>query len=234
MFELHLLAPASDATGELEFAIGLRDCYRHFGVDAAVNLLTPSQRPYVWHVVVRDEDQRMVGGARIHHAGPSCPLPALRALDGKPALRAAMVRDASRLGPPVELAALWVERTRKELRGLGRLVAQASIAVARNAGLARAVTFSHDTLDTLLTSIGMRPVPGAPPIPYPDARYRSTIYDVDPRAPVDATAADRAQIETIADAFRHSTSIDVVAAPTSESNSLAWQVVAPVPATAAA
>lgn len=231
MFELTLVAPASDLTSELEFAYGLARCYRHFGVGGAVNTLAATQRPHVWHVVVRDADGRMVGGARIHETGPGSPLPALRALDDQPTLRAALVLHATRLGPPTELAALWVEQATDGLRGLGRLVAQASIAAARHIGVARAVTFSHHTLDTLLTGIGMRPVEGAERIPYPDARYQSTIYDVDPRNPVNASAADREQIEAIARTFASTTSVGVVPA---EASPLHWHAVEPIPAVAAA
>jgi len=231
MFDVGLLAPANDLTTELEFAYGLASCYRHYGVGDAIHTLSPTQRPNVWHVTVRDNDGAMVGGARIHKTGPGSPLPALRAFDDEPALRAALVLDAARLGPPIELAALWVDRDREGLRGLGRAVAQASVAAARQIGAARAVTFSHHTLDALLTGIGMRPVEGVDPIAYPDARYRSTVYDVDPRDPSGATPTDLEQIESFARAFASASHVAVVSV---EDGPLRWQVVEPVPAVAAA
>lgn len=197
MFWVSIVPPAASPGAEAAFAEGLADCYRAFGVHKAVTVLSEPQRKTVMHVMVHDDTGGVVGGARIHRAGRGSPLPALRALTSQPRLRAALIGDAARTGPPMELAALWVTRANKGVRGIGRLVAQASVAAAACKGATRAVTFSHHTIEPLLHGIGMRPVAGTEPIAYPSPLYRSTVYEVDPQAPVFAAPADRAQMSAM-------------------------------------
>ncbi len=224
MFRITMVPPASDRTAEREFAAGLSGCYRYFGVGDAVSVLAEAQRPAVTHVVVRDDDDIVVGGARIHRAGRGSPLPSLRALADRPALRAAVIGDASRSGPPLELASLWVCRTRRECRGLGRLVAQASVAVAAVGRASRAITFSHHTIEPLLRGIGMRPAAGMQTIAYPSPAYRSTIYEIEPLHPDHASDGDRRQITAIADAWAEAPS-ELPVVPVNETpEGLRWTV----------
>ncbi len=231
MFSLHRLPAGrySDPTPlEREFERGLQDSYRHFGVGDAVVTLHPRVRWTVTHIVVRDGGGAVVGGARVHRATRGVPLPAVRALRGSPALRAALVGDADE--GLVELAALWVKRD-TTLRGLGRLVGQASIAAAAAYGAQRAVTFSHLTIAGMLHAIGMRPTPAAEPIGYPNATYQSTVWEVDPRHPEHAHPADREQIAALREWWTDEASASIALHPTAPA-ALAWSVVGPLqPAT---
>lgn len=181
----------------------------------------------VTHVVVRNPAGAVVGGARVHRACRSRPLPALRALREAPALRAVLAAGAHET--LVELASLWVERD-AGLRGLGRLIGQASIATAAVNGAHRAVTFSHLTIAAMLQAIGMRPTPSAEPIDYPNASYRSTVWEVDPRNPEHAAAPDRRQIASLREWWTENPSAPI-AIESTPAAALPWSVVGPQHAT---
>lgn len=224
MFRVTMVPPETSLEIEREFAAGLAECYGAYEVDRAVALLYPEHRSSVTHVIVRDGHHAIVGGARVHCAAPGMPLPALRALTGHPELRAALIGDAARSGPPMELASLWVSRASPEYRGLGRLVAQASVAAAATMQAPRAVTFSHHTIEPLLLGIGMRPTQHASAIPYPSSAYRSTIYDVAPLNPVHALVGDRAQMSAIRTHWtKRPSEIPIVA--NKSVDGLAWTIV---------
>lgn len=235
MLHLSFVSPPADPELERVFTDGLTRSYRHFGVEAAVYRPNEDQGRAITHIVVCDREGVAVGGARLHRAGRRAPLPALRALASEPALRSALVGDAARIGPPVELASLWVAR-RPQFRGLGRLIARASIAGAAVGGATRAVTFSHETIEPLLVGIGMRPVRDAPQIAFPSPLYKSTIYEIAPGAPTHALDADRAQIEAITAYWSDhpATPLAVAPAPGPADEGARWTVLIPGRAVVAA
>jgi hypothetical protein len=198
MRNLEMVPLGARATLDEAFARLLRSCYRAHGVDAVAKPLPTAQREQVHLVVVRDRDGSLLGGARVHaHRGPAG-FPAEAALSAFPHPHARFTALADE--DAVELASMWTAPAGKRT-GIARLLAQASIACAIALRKRFALTFSHQHFEHVLFPIGMRPIRGVAPVPFPTSAYRSRVYVADLSSLRSATAADRGIIGEIASCF---------------------------------
>lgn len=198
MLQLEMVRAGVDPPLDRDFARSLRQCYGRHGVETAAKAIGGHEREHVHMLVVRDRNGALVGGARVHGRRGRRGFPAEAVLAGFPGARKS-VASVTRSGA-VELAALWTAPTSKGT-GLSRLVAQASIACALAMGKPRAFTFSHQHFEHVLFPVGLRPLPGFSPLPFPNATYRSRIYAVDLGSLATTTTEDRELIRAMATEF---------------------------------
>lgn len=196
MSELQWAPLGTRAALDEAFARALRSCYRAHGVDAVAKVLPQAQRHQVQQVVARDRRGELLGGARIHAHRGNAGFPAEQALVRFPLTWrrfAALADDGA-----VELAAMWTAPAARST-GIARLIAQASMACALALGKRTALTFSHQHFEHVLFPIGLRPLPGVEPIPFPSPSYRSRVYAAELSSLSDASPGDRELIHDMAD-----------------------------------
>lgn len=129
------------------------------------------------HVVLaRGRGGGALGGIRVHPRGPAAPLPVELALGDRCPIRAAIDRAPA---PVVEACGTWLAETSRGGE-LAAALALASIAVARALGARRIVGCAHQHALALYRRFGAVVDPDLGVHPWPDPRYRTCVFWVDP------------------------------------------------------
>lgn len=149
-----------------------RSVYGSFGVECAA--AKPNDLEGIHIVVARNEDGDLAGALRIHRRLPHRPLPVEGILQAHAGALAAIDAAGDRSG---ELCGLWVDR-RYRGAGLSAMLVYACLALAPRVDVDVLVSLGHQ-YNWFLGITGLIPAEAVAPVPYPDARYQSTLLFAD-------------------------------------------------------
>ncbi len=160
----------------LDYLEGAQEAYRHFGVEHALEYTrTRSGSNTSLFIAGCDNDGRVVAGLRAmgpceHHQPPHA-LEEWAGHAGEPELRRMI---AGRIDSGVvEVKAVWVARDAPNRSALAAAAARCIVHAAWLLGAQYALVTASGHAVTRYRSSGAVPAAGIPPVPYPDARYRT-------------------------------------------------------------
>lgn len=195
LLEFTLDVFSADARPDLAelYRAGQADSYRRH--PGSLVALLPSNVLGALVVLARARDGHAHAGMRVHLRRPGEPLPVERALGDRCPLAAAL--DAAP-GPLVELCGTWVSAALRG-RDLAYAVTRTALAVARRLAARRIVGCAHQHVLPFYQRFGAVVDPDLGVHPYPDPRYRTTVFWAEPDHLATACPEEHARILALAD-----------------------------------
>ena len=202
MLHLRLVNPGADPTVGEDFYAGQTQAYSEFAAEKAAKRLLQADIDdgSVYLVIAQDEHTgELAGGLRLYLRPPGIRLPVERVLADNHSLHAQLT-ERSRRGI-AEISGFWAHSQWRGT-GLGAALVRLAIAAMPLLGAEQGIAFSHHHMRSLVTPIGWVVDAAAGRIPYPDARYESSVIWIDPLTLRHAEPAQRALIFDLRNALR--------------------------------
>lgn len=194
MLNIRVINPGADPSVVEDFYAGQTQVYSEFAAEKAAIRLLPEdiEAGSVYLVIGQDAHTgEMAGGLRLYLRPPGIKLPVERVLADNHSLHVQLLQR-SRKGI-AEISGFWAH-SRWRGTGLGSALVRVAIAAMPLLGAEQGIAFSHHHMRSLVTPIGWVFDPEAGRIPYPDARYDSSVIWIDPITLRNAEPAQRALI----------------------------------------
>jgi hypothetical protein len=204
MLNIHLVDPGEDAGVVDEFYAAQTRTYAEFAAENAATNVQPSdlERGCVYYIIATDEHTReYAGGLRLYLRRGGAKLPVERALANNHGLLK-QIAIQGRHGI-AEVCGLWAQSCWRST-GLSSALMRAAVAAMPLLNVQRGIGFTHHhIIHTRLTApIGWVFDTAVGMVPYPDARYQSTVVWIDPLTLQNAQPDQRSLIFQLRAAMR--------------------------------
>ena len=180
MLNIRLVDPSEDPSVVDEFYAGQTRAYAEFAAEKAATNVQPREleQGCVYFVIAQDEHTgELAGGLRLYLRRAGARLPVERVLADNHSLIEQLGRQGRR--GIAEISGFWAQSCWRGT-GLSSALVRAAIAAMPLLNAHQGIAFSHHHMHSLVTPIGWVFDPSAGRIPYPDARYQSSVIWIDP------------------------------------------------------